>query len=118
MKWRPNKVIWRFARDVVNAAVALIRSAQRVPHRGQDGPVGGSLVALLSAAAFIKHRGWGAVIQWHSAGQVLHHFKEGTSRQQARDFDTLPPREPLEAAIRADGVRHFQAREARYGAQS
>ena len=118
MKWRPNKVIWRHARETVNAAIVAIQSAVRVPHRGAEGPVGGSLVALMRQAAFVVHRGWGAVIQWHSAGQALHHFKEGTSRQQARDFETLPNRERLEADIRADGVRHFEAREARWGASS
>lgn len=118
MKWRPNKVIWRFAHAIVAAAIASVRTAVRVPHRGTSGPPGGSLIATMRGADFIRERGWGAVIRWASAGQALLFFKEGTTKQQARDFETLPARGALEQAIRADGVRHFEAREARYGAAS
>ncbi len=118
MKWFPAKIIWRRALEIAQRAAQAISGASRVPHRGTTGPPGGSLPGLIRSPGFVVKRRWGAVTKWSEGGGALLFWKKGTTKQEPRDFETMPERVPLEAEIRADALRHFERRESRYGGRA
>ena len=110
MKWSPAKVIEEFARATVRAAISVVTSANRVPHRGSSGPPGGSFAPLMRARRFVVSKPWSVVIQWVTLGQEFWFFVHGTPKQRPRPVETVPEVPPLVAAIRADALRHYGRR--------
>lgn len=117
MKWNPGKVIYEAALEVARKAAAQIRAATpRVAHRDGKtgaGQLGGSLVAYILRKDFVRADRVKAVLQFNVLGIEGRAFCKGTSRQQARPFDTLPDKVQLVARLQADAAAHLKKRMAR-----
>lgn len=111
MKWRPGKVVERFARALqVRVSRAVSSAAPHVPHKESVGPVGGSLARRVLAKDIVEVKPWGAVIKWSSLGYIFRFFVEGTKRQKPRPVPLKPDIPKVARALHADAVKHYRDR--------
>lgn len=123
MKFNPGPYLLKLAQRVARRAAAQIQAgAPRVPHRdgkAASGSPGGSLVAYILRADFVRWDRVKAVLQWHALGAEGRWLCKGTVRQKARPFDTLPTPQETQATVRemqAAAAAHYRRRLARSAA--
>jgi len=111
MKWRPGKVIERFARALqVRTSRAIAAAAPRVPHKDAGGALGGSLARAVLARDVVVVHPWGAVIRWSSLGHKFMFFVDGTTRQKPRPVPLVPDVPKIVRALYKDAVAHYAAK--------
>lgn len=108
MRWRPGKVVARFARAFQAEVARQIRAAApRVG--GRPGQVGGSLAQQVLDPSLVQEKPWGAVLRWSAFYDsfVLRFFSAGTRRQKARPINFAPDVRPLVRELERDAMRHY-----------
>jgi len=117
--WRPGRPLKAVAIKLQRRVSSAIASARaQVPHRGEGGGLGGSLVtATRSRSLLIEGKAF-AGVAWSKLGQKFLWFIRGTNvkgkrHQGARKIDlTVKPSE-INDVVEGDALRHFSRREKR-----
>lgn len=115
-RWKPGRKggpLHRIAVRVANRVASALASRSRKSHRGHKGAPGGKLVSAIRSRSFVKVNRWGLVLPFHSLGNKFMWLTRGTKKQPKLDARLTPERSEVEAAVQADALRHFAAREAR-----